>query len=225
MHALNHRGPSAAPNLAESLRPPIVPVDACGQRFDCRLLTRGAVPPALPGGFSASSHALRLLDESTGFAEALSGIYGVDLTVGFTALAVVEGIAADPRFLHDADHRHDAMEALGNCSLPDEGLIVARPAPGVWRRLARGVSATCPDAPVMALCELLGATGFAQLCDPTLDAPVPLFVRPWRRGSGALQPVRLPQEPFSSTLRVVRLEGRRMVLLDRRSIGSPVRLL
>jgi hypothetical protein len=222
MPALNRHGAAAAPNPA-NVRPPIVPVEACGQRFDCRRLIRGAVPPALPGGFSASSHALRLLDGSAGFIEALSGIYGVDLTHGFTELVVVEGIAADPRFLHDAGHRFDAMEALGNCTLADEGFIVVRPAPGVWRRLAHGTSATCPDAPVMALCELLGATGFAQLCDPTLDAPVPLFVRPWRRDSGAVRPVRLPDEPFSSTLQVARLAGRRMVLLDRRLGESALR--
>lgn len=215
MHAFNRRT-SAALNLAGNTRPPIVPFEVCGQRFDCRLLTRGAVPPALPGGFSAAGHALRLLDESTGFTRALSGIYDVDLTRGFTELAVVEGIAADARFLYDPEHRHEVLAELGNCTLAEEGFIVVRPAPGVWRRLARGASAMVPDAPILELCELFGANGFAQLCDPSLDARVPLFARPWRRGSGPLPPVFLPHERFSGTLQVERLAGRRMVLFDRR---------
>jgi hypothetical protein len=214
MNALNHGATHAT---AGTSRPPIVPVEALGQRFDCRLLMRGAMAPPLPGAFSASSHALRLLDDSTGFVEVLSGIYGLDFTAGFAELAVVEGIAADPRFLDDAEYRRAVMEELGNRTLEVEGFIVVRPAPGVWRRLAADASANLPDAPVMVLCQLLGATGFAQLCDPALDAPVPLFVQPWRRGSGALQPQRLPHERFSVALNVARLPGRRMVLCDRRS--------
>jgi len=216
MNALNH-GAAHAP--AGNPRPPIVPVEVLGQRFDCRLLSRGATPPASPGAFSVSSHALRLLEDATGFLDVLSGIYGVDFTGGFTELAVVEGIAADPRFLDDADYRRAVLEELGDKTLAVEGFIVARPGPGVWRRLAGDASASLPDAPVMVLCQLLGATGFAQLCDPTLDAPVPLFVQPWRRGSGALRPERLPHERFSVALRVARLPGRRMVLCDRRSNG------
>jgi hypothetical protein len=214
MNALNHGSPRAP---AATPRPPIVPVQALGQRFDCRLLTRGGVAPTSPGTFSASAHALRLLDDTTGFVDVLSGIYGVDFTVGFTELAVVEGIAADPRFLDDAEYRRAVMEELGDRTLDVEGFIVVRPAPGVWRRLAADAAANLPDAPVMVLCQLLGSTGFAQLCDPTLDAPVPLFVQPWRRGIGALRPERLPHERFSVALNVARLPGRRMVLCDRRS--------
>jgi hypothetical protein len=202
---------------AKTVRPRIVQVEAVGQRFDCRLIRRGSMAPEVPGAFSASSHALRLLADATGFPAALSDIYGVDFTHGFTDLAVVEGIAADLRFLDDVDYRRAAIAELGDRTLAVEGLIVVRPGPGVWRRLAGDASAAVPDVPIMMLCQLLGAAGFAQLCDPALEAPVPLFVQPWRRGSGSLQPERLPPERFSAMLRVARLAGGRLVLCDQRS--------
>lgn len=189
--------------------------EVLGSRFRCLYLDRRAATlTTARSGQCALDHGLTLLGERSPFLPALSKIYGVDLAQGFHQTIFIEAVQPDAAFRRDAAYRAEVIDALTRDAPGSSGFVAARPAPGMLRQAAEPLSAAVRQDEAMRLCHLFGSAGFAQLCDPVLEKPIPLFVRPWCRGTGLLAPVTLPSEPFSAALTVERVGVGRMVLFQ-----------
>ena len=155
----------------------------------------------------------RLLAPGVGFTDALSRIYGTDLSRGFRGAAIIRSLQPSAAFLADDDYRRQVIGELCRRTLARDGFVAIRPADG----MAHGLTSMGDE---LALCHLFGASGFAQLCDDAMDRPVPMFLQPWSQEQGLLAPRNPPAESFSRTLCVERLGAGRMVLFDARSLSS-----
>lgn len=156
-----------------------------------------------------------LIGPQGGFAAALGELYDVDLNGAFDQVLCLDEVGraagrARRRWLpRGAGHRR-CRSLLGR-----DGVVAAWPG----HREPRA-----SNEAIMAACQLLGSSGFAQLCDPLLGRSVPLFVRPWVRDRGLVPPARLPAESFSRALAVLRLAPGRMILLDKHAARRDNRL-
>lgn len=171
--------------------------------------------PVMPG---EELHELvrTLLDPARGFAEALARLYGIDVAGGFRQIAALRSLG--PRAASaeaGSPFRQNVVGLLAATGLQGEVFLAVRPGGSDGGR--SGVAA---DDDEMALCHLLGSSGFAQLCDPLLERPIPLFLQPWICGQGLLRPRRRFTESFSRTLAVVRVGPEQMILLDKRFCSS-----
>lgn len=191
------------------------------ERITCVLQDRaaGRVTTGLRPS-SPSATVLSLLEGNTGFLPALSGIYGVDLEARYGPVALIQRLETSLAFMVDPDYRHRAVAALCEQALGRSGLLLLRPGPGTWRSLDQaGRFRGAARDPALQLCQLFGALGFAQLCDDALGSPIPLLLQPWDADSGLLLPHALPAKSFSQTLRVQRLDRRRLILFDKAVCG------
>lgn len=153
-----------------------------------------------------------LLDPARGFADCLSGLYGIDLARGFRRIAAFHSLgplAASE--LAGSPFRQSMVGLLAAAGLEGEVFLALWPGAG-----APDGDHSGPTLDEMSMCHLLGSSGFAQLCDPVLQRPVPLFLQPWVSGQGLLRPRLRNTESFSSALAVVRVDSQRMILLDKR---------
>ncbi len=157
-----------------------------------------------------------LLDPARGFAEPLARLYGIDVAGGFRQIAALRSLGARAAASEaGAPFRQNVVGLLAATGLQGEVFLALRPG-----GCDAGRAGMAPDDDEMALCHLLGSSGFAQLCDPLLERPIPLFLQPWIGGEGLLRPQRRFTEPFSRSLAVVRVGPEQMILLDKRFCTS-----
>jgi hypothetical protein len=173
--------------------------------------------PAAAADVEPASVVQRLLRAQGPFMPTLARLYGPDFATVGQRLALVETLETSLAFIADPDYRQQALAVLCREALGAAGCLAVLPGPGVWQGRGTGARFRAPHGShqELALCHLLGRSGFAQLCHPRLPSPIPLLLQPWRADVGLLRPQTLPRKAFSQHLRVARVAEGGLILFDR----------
>jgi hypothetical protein len=198
-------------------------IDVLGERFAVtrRAGARGGRVPTTGRGPLLNDIMAALFEGDV--RTAMSKAYGEPFASPETPMVLIRHAETSGAFILDHAHRRRALELLCRHTLGASGLLVLHPPTTQWHAAdpeARFRLHGCRSKDLL-LCVLMGALGFAQLCDARLLHPVPLLIQPWCAERGLLRPERLPTKSFSRSLCVHRLGDKRLLLFDKRCATTP----